>query len=480
MYLWIVIVFLIVLDFVFIYLWLRSTKEKIKALQIASAAEKMETILTEQISQLQENLSNSELLRQQYLVESTKLTEKLQQAEIYIDEQKKFLESSKSNLVDQFQHIAKQALEGNNRQFLDLAKATFDKESSDAKNELKLRQQAIEGLVNPLRETLDKYQVQVNALEKERQKSYFKVEEELQKVYQTGLTLTQETSALKNALKKPHVRGRWGELQLKNCIELSGMSEFCDVSFQDSTTLESGDRLVPDMTVRMPGGRIVVVDSKTPIDAFMSSMEATSEEQKQIEMQRHGKHVREHVKMLSTKAYNERLQDAADFTVMFLPNESFLYAALETQSDLMEYALQKKILIATPPTLIGFLKVIRFGWNEEKLAENAKNISSAATELHKRVCDFVDSYMSMGKALDKAKSEYEKGLSRLNSRVLVQARRIESLGAKSNKSLPEGLGESEDLLERQQNEFESEKAFDSSDQTGIDSSAVVQTEPPVI
>jgi DNA recombination protein RmuC len=189
------------------------------------------------------------------------------------------------------------------------------------------------------------------------------------------------------------------------------------------------------MVVRMPGGRSVIVDAKTPIDAFLNSLEATTDEKRAAEMARHGRHVKEHVKRLSTRAYSEAVGESADFTVLFLPNESFLYAALEVEADIVEFALQKKVLIATPPTLIGLLKVIRYGWNEQKMAENAQRISEMGQELHKRICDFVETYVAVGKHLDKAREEFEKGRGRLESRLLVQARRFEALGAKSNKTL---------------------------------------------
>jgi DNA recombination protein RmuC len=195
----------------------------------------------------------------------------------------------------------------------------------------------------------------------------------------------------------------------------------------------------------MPGGRMIVVDCKTPLDAYLASLEAPTEELRTAELLRHGRHVKDHVKRLSSRAYLETFKDSPDFTVMFLPNESFLYAALESEPDLVEYGLQKKVLITTPPTLIGLLKVIRFGWTEEKLTQNAQRISEAGQELHKRLVDFVDSFLSIGKHIEKAKAEYEAGLSRLERRVLVQARRMETLGVKSSKSLPEGLGVIEDV-----------------------------------
>lgn len=357
-----------------------------------------------------------------------------------IGSERQLLELASTQLRDTFKSLAADALSGNTQQFLELAKAQLALESGKAKGDLEKRQQSINELLKPLTENIEKYRQHIDEIERDRQLTYQVLEGEIKRVAESSLQLSKETSKLKDALKRPHVRGRWGELQLKNCVELAGMSEHADVTFQDVNTDADGQILIPDMIVRMPGGRIVVVDSKTPADAFYSSLEATTDEARNLEMQRHGRHVKEHVRKLSTRAYAESLKDSADFTVMFLPNESFLYAALECEPDLVEFALQRKVLIATPPTLIGLLKVIRFGWNEARMAENAKLISDAGQELHKRLCDFVDAFMDMGKYLDKAKEEYEVGKMRLERRVLVQARRLEDLGVKGSKSLPEGAG----------------------------------------
>lgn len=338
------------------------------------------------------------------------------------------VQQSKSELSDIFKGIAASAL-----------KDTMEISKSDSEH----RHKAMDSLIKPMSETLERYQEQIRKLELDRQKAFHAIDAELKKVSENHLHLAKETGALKNALKKPHVRGRWGEVQLRNCIELAGMSEHSDVVFQDFSADEQGARHIPDMIVRMPGGRRVIVDAKTPIDAFLNSLEATSEEARHAEMVRHGRHVKDHVKRLSARAYTDAVKESADFTVLFLPNESFLYAALEVEPDIVEYALEKKVLIATPPTLIGLLKVIRFGWNEQRMAENAQKISEMGQELHKRLCDFVDSYMDIGKHLDKAKAEFEKGRGRLESRLLVQARKFEALGAKSNKTLLEAPAETE-------------------------------------
>lgn len=341
-------------------------------------------------------------------------------------------------LNEAFKGLAASALEASMGQFLNLAQSTFKQANETHKLDSEQRHKAMDSMIKPVQEALTRYQNQIDQLEKDRSRAFQHIDTELKRVAEGSVTLARETNALKDALKRPHVRGRWGEVQLRNCIELAGMSEYADVTFQSSTTDAEGLRHQPDMVVRMPGGRNVIVDAKTPIDAFLNSLEATTDEQRGLELARHGKHVKAHVMKLSTRAYAESVKESADFTVLFLPNESFLYAALETEPDIVEFAIQKKVLIATPPTLVGLLKVIRFGWNEQKLAENAHKISLLGQELHKRVADFAETYESVGKHLERAKDEYDKGRMRLESRVLSQARKFEILGAKSNKTLIEG------------------------------------------
>lgn len=356
-----------------------------------------------------------------------------------LSEQRSFLSQSGEQLQQAFRGLASQALESNNRVFIDLAQQILSKENQFQRSDQEKRDQNLQLLLDPIRQTLTKYQDFTREIEIERKKSFVSIENELRRVIDTSSALSRTTAALKDALKRPSVRGRWGEVQLKNCIELAGMSEYSDVRLQDVRTSDDGQRLIPDMTVRMPGGRVVVVDAKTPIDAFLSSLEAVDPEIQKAELVSHGRHVKEHVRKLSTRAYGEAIAESSDFTIMFLPNESFLYAALESEPDLVEFALQRKVLIATPPTLVGLLKVIRFGWSEEKLAANAQLISEVGKELHKRLCDFIGAYSNIGKFLEKARHEYETGLMRLERRVLGQARRLEKLGAKSHKSLPSSL-----------------------------------------
>lgn len=416
---------------------LRSTTQEAEVR--AGIKQEEARLLKEQLDSAHQRLEKAESDLQLALQEQARLSAEVVAAREHLQREREYIEASKKELESSFKALAAQALEGNNRQFVELAKSHLARQAEAASGDLARRQQAIEEVVRPLKENLEQYFKEIQALEKERQKSYHTVEGELKRVIEVSSKLSEETQGLKSALKKPHVRGRWGEVQLKTCLELAGMSEYADLIFQDSHS-EDDKTLRPDLTVRMPGNKKVIVDAKTPIDAFLESLEATTEAERAQHMARHGQQVRDHVKKLATKAYQEHFKDAADFTVMFLPNESFLYAALESQPDLVEYALEKKILVATPPTFIGLLKVIRFGWNEDKLAQNAQLISDASRELHKRLVDFVEAFVNVGRHLERAQKEYEAGYKRLNSRVLTQARRLETLGVKGPKSLPEDMG----------------------------------------
>ena len=347
-------------------------------------------------------------------------------------EKRAFMEN-REQLKDTFKSLASEALEGNNRQFIAFAKQILEKENLQGKNDLDKKQAAIGELIKPLSMSLENYQRQVEEMEKSRQRSYSLVENEIKRNSEINTQLSRETVALKDALKKPHVRGRWGEVQLKNCIDMAGISDYSDIQMQDTHIGDEEKRLIPDMTVKMPGGHLIIVDAKTPIDAFITYLDAKDDEEKKNQITRHSQQVKKHIKKLAAKEYQSQIKGSADFTVMFLPNESFLYAALEGEPNIMEYALEQKVLIATPPTLIGLLRVIRYGWNEQKLTKNAEKISEMGKELHKRVSDFLLAYTNVGKHLDKAMDEYDVGLKRLNNRVLVCAKRLEDLGTKSAK-----------------------------------------------
>lgn len=338
-------------------------------------------------------------------------------------------------LQSEFKTFANETVLHQAHQLKEWASNNLKREAELAKKDLDSKQENFREMLKPVTELMSQYQSATQALESQRQKSMGYFESELKKLNEVSMNLLKETTDLKQALKKPHVRGRWGEIQLKNCVELAGMSEYADVQFQDVHEHDDG-RLIPDLVVRMPGGRRVIVDAKTPLDAFISALEATTDEQKKLELLRHGRQVKDHIKKLSAKAYSDGIKDSADFTVLFLPNESFLYAALEGDPGLVEFALEKRILIATPPTFVGLLKVIRFGWNEQRMTDNANLIAETGAELHKRLSEFFEGLVDIGTHIDKAKAEYDLSINRLKKRVLPQAYRLEEYGSKSKKEIP--------------------------------------------
>lgn len=248
--------------------------------------------------------------------------------------------------------------------------------------------------------------------------------------------LRDETANLISALRRPEVRGRWGEIQLKRVAELAGMKENYDYKTQVTVRGEDGDRLRPDMVVTLPRGRSIVVDAKTPMNAYLDSMEADDDEVRRQCLNRHVQQVEDKVKELAAKGYVEQFSSAVDFIVLFIPGEAFLQAAVQVKPDLIERAMEKKVVIATPSTLISLFWAVQMGWNEERLAENAKRISEAGIELHKRLCTALEHLKTLGDRLDKVVSAYDGFVGSIERQVLPSARKMEGLGAKSTKVLP--------------------------------------------
>jgi len=352
-----------------------------------------------------------------------------------LEDEKKILEDAKTKLLDAFKAVASDTLNSSTTSFMTLAKETFDKVLTEAKGDLGVRHEAIQGLVKPLSESLKQFDEHVRTIEKSRQEAYAGLSEQLKGVSETQQMLRTETSNLVTALRRPEVRGRWGELTLKRVVELAGMSPHCDFCEQVSVDTEEG-RQRPDMIVNLPDDRQIVVDSKAPLDAYIDVTQANSEETRKSSMSRHAKQVRDHMEKLASKSYWSQFSKAPEFVVMFVAGESFFGAAVEIDSNLMEDALQKHVVIATPATLIALLRAVAYGWRQEQISENAQEISELGKQLFERMTTFVDHVVNIGKGIEKATDSYNKAVGSLESRVLISARRFNELGVTPGKDIP--------------------------------------------
>lgn len=347
-----------------------------------------------------------------------------------------FTEAEKK-LGDAFQNLASQALSRNNQQFLALAQENLAKLQGEAKGELEQRQQAIAALVLPLQEALGKVDAEVRRIEAAREQAYGTLTEQVRSMVTSQERLQVETGRLVTALRRPEVRGSWGEVQLKRAVEFAGMIDFVDFRTQETVDgdLEGGGRLRPDMVVKLPGGKQVVVDSKAPLDAYLAAIEAPGEEARKVALTRHARQVRDHVRKLSGKAYWDQFDNAPEFVALFLPGEAIFSAALEEDPQLIEEAFQHSVLIVTPATLVALLKTVHYGWRQETLAANAREISDAASVLYDRLRVFAGHLAGVGKGLTAALGKYNEAVASFDTRVMPQGRKLEELGATTGEKL---------------------------------------------
>jgi DNA recombination protein RmuC len=377
-------------------------------------------------------------LRQQLAdvkAEATARAERLEQQLRRAAEQRGLLDQAETKLGDTFQALAAQALQNSNQGFLTLATERLGTLRQQAASDLEARQLAIEGIVKPVKESIDRVDQQIKAIERERGQAYGTLTEQVRSLAATQDKLKVETGNLVNALRAPAVRGRWGEIQLRRVVELAGMLEHCDFDQQATVTTEDG-RVRPDLVVRLPNGRNLVVDAKAPLAAYLEAMEAPTPELRAACLQRHAAQVKSHVHKLGAKSYWEQFQVTPEYVVLFLPGEMFYSAALEQMPALIEEGVGQRVLIATPTTLIALLQAVHYGWRQERVAENAQEISRCGRQLHERVATLVEHFVSLGGALGQSVKHFNTAMASFEGRVLVSARRLEELDAKGKKEIP--------------------------------------------
>jgi DNA recombination protein RmuC len=354
-------------------------------------------------------------------------------ARIASDEQQRartaeLLAQSESQVRLAIENASRLALDANSETFLKLAREVFGRDQASAQASLKEREVAIAQLLEPIRESLRKQEEQAQNIVREHRESAGKISGQIENLVKVQDLLQRETRNLSTALRRPEVRGRWGEVQLRRVVELAGLSEHCDFTEQEHIVSDQGSVLRPDLLVRMPESRTLVVDAKTPLDAYLDAVEAQDDESRRVALKRHASQVEQRVRELGQKSYWEQFEHSPEFAVLFLPGDQFLSAALAESPELIESALKQRIIVTTPSTLMALLKVIAYGWRQNLVTENAREIRKLGEDLHKRLTVFVGHLQKVSRSLGNAVDSFNASVGSMERNVLPQARKFTELG----------------------------------------------------
>lgn len=370
-------------------------------------------------------------------MEAARLQAELDATRNQLTERTAFLEKAEQTLGRTFADLSGQALKGAQTQFFEMARQGFREQRETSQVEMDKRKEAVAALVKPVGETLEKLQTSLNSLETSREGAYRALLEQVNAVIQGQSGLQKETSRLVQALRTPTGRGQWGELQLKRVVEMAGMVEYCDFVTQQTHNDGDGNRLRPDVIVRLPGGRSLIIDSKSPMDAYLRALECDNEDERRDHLSHHARQVKSHLNQLGGKDYWSNVPGSPEFVVLFLPSEAFFQAALEADPTLIQCGVDRNVIPATPTTLIALLRAVAYGWRQEMLADNARRISEVGTELYDRCVTLTGYFSDLGRNLQRSVESYNKAIGSFDSRVVTGARALKALGIAGKKELPD-------------------------------------------
>lgn len=400
----------------------------------AKGAEAVVNELRQQVQQRESDINHirTELDRERQ--QRVEIATRLEEAQKNLEEQKAMIELMKAELTDTFRAHASAALKSSNEDFLKLASEHLGKILAETKGKLGEHKEALDGTIKPLQEMLKRYEEQIQQIEKQRHESFGSLAQQIRTLSSMQEQLQKETSNLVTVLRRPKVSGSWGEIGLRRVVELAGMTAYCDFYEQESVYTDTG-RLRPDMIVRLPNGREIVVDAKAPVDAYLNAVSASSEEEKKKAIASYISQIRNHMAMLSSKAYWDQFKQSPEMVIMYLPGESFFSAALEHDHKLIEDGSTKRVIISTPTTFIALLKAIAYGWQQEQITKSAQEISNLGKELYERFSIVLEHFSKTGLAIRKAVESYNEGVRSMESRLIPSIRRFKELGVSTQKDI---------------------------------------------